>query len=107
MKAMAMPVELLIVMIVGVVVLLALILFYYGGWRGSETITTEVALGRACAVVSTNLCNTDVYNDVETYRVSGVDMNKDGVDDSVSSICERAGLVGLDACYRRCGCSGY
>jgi hypothetical protein len=106
MKAMAMPVELLIVMIVGVVVLLALILFYYGGWRGSETITIEVALGRACAVVTANMCNEEIYYD-PSHTVSGVDLNKDGVDDSVSSICTRAGLTDINACYRRCTCSGY
>jgi len=102
MKGIALPVEYLIILIIALVVLIVIVLYFGLGWDIFWEIRKSQALNKACEVLRANQC----MPGAQSFEVPGVDLNKDGVNDTIAYICEINGLKGnaYQECYKYCKC---
>jgi len=96
-----MPVEMLVIIIVAIIVLLALVALFLGGYTGVQVIDSGVAKAKACAVIVNKECVIGAY-DSPVYGTEKF-CNRESPPCSVSEICTRIGLL-RDDCYKSCGC---
>jgi len=108
MKGLDLPVNTLIVIIVAVLVLLAIIVLFLGGYTGVQTIDASTALTKACLMVINNGCDPNKVLDKQVCAdilcIKKVDLGNKGSADTVMTICNATGITDSTACLKRCGC---
>ena len=107
MKGLDLPVNTLVIIIVCVLVLLAVIVLFLGGWTGVGVIDKSTALGKACLTVTNNGCKTDALDKnvcADILCRKKVDLDNNGSPDTVMEICNANGITDSNGCLSRCGC---
>jgi len=102
MKAMELPINVIIIIALALIVLLSITALYFSGWLpGAQTISLESVKNTACRELSTN-CN----NDVNLITISNFDADADGTVDPGIGIgdCNDLGGTSEDNLYMLCKC---
>ena len=106
MKGISLPVNMLVIIIVAIIVLLALVALFLGGYTGVGVIDAAGAKGKACSVVINNQCN-DAAGEKRvllTAKFCGREGTDEGSQCTVQEICTKVGFSSLTDCFKSCGC---
>jgi hypothetical protein len=110
MKGVALPIEVLVVVVIAVIVLLGLIAVYFAGWTPfSGTVGVDAVKGAACRFViyDCSVLLTDVVFD-GTMELPVFDANGNGITpeaaDNLETLCSNYYDADATQCKRLCGC---
>lgn len=102
MKAIELPINLIVVILIAVIVLLSFVGLYFSGWLSpAKSINIETAKNDACRSLLTRC-----YIDVNLITINNFDADEDGVVDSGIGIgdCKDSGGTAKDNLYMLCKC---
>ena len=101
MKGISLPVNVLVILIVGVIILLAVIILFVGGWTGVTVIDNQISLNKARAIITNYNCEAIALD----KEVTGSHLvNKEPNIDTVRDVCKYNQLNKDSDCLKIAGC---
>lgn len=106
-KGIELPINILVVIAIAVIVLLAMVALFMGGFKPAGAVSAEAAWSDSCRQVIYK-CSSIDQDALENIKLT-YDVKQDGSDtnDNLWSLCTEELYKGTDAvsCRRACGCT--